>query len=121
MFKATIRQIVTQRKRLSAVTLAIAISMAFLTAALLFGPILNSSFRNRVGAEYRHIDLVVSSVGDPLSEATISQVEGIDGVAGVEPRSVCLARSRVVSAVFRGGSPPRTACATHDERPRWHC
>ncbi|MDQ3542091.1 MAG: FtsX-like permease family protein, partial [Chloroflexota bacterium] len=58
------------------------------TAALLFGPILNSSFRNRVGAEYRLVDVVVSAAGDPLSETVIAQLGGIDGVAGVEPRSV---------------------------------
>ncbi|MDQ3542200.1 MAG: hypothetical protein M3440_16095, partial [Chloroflexota bacterium] len=87
MLNATFRQIFTQRTRLFAVTLALAISMAFLTAALLFGPILNSSFRNRVGAEYQHVDLVVSAVDAPLSDAAISQVSGIDGVAGVEPRS----------------------------------
>ena len=104
MLKATIRQIVTQRKRLSAVTLAIAISMAFLTAALLFGPILDSSFRNRVGAEYQHVDLVVSAIDAPLSDAAVSRIREIDGVAGVEPRSLVY-----TSANGRGSSVYLTA------------
>jgi putative ABC transport system permease protein len=110
VIRTTIRQVVSQRKRLTAVTLAIAISVAFLTATLLFGPVLNQSFRNRVGAEYRHVDLIVQAGDRPLDAAAISRLRAIEGVAGVEPRAVSYmeAHGRGSSVYLIGANVPTT-------------
>lgn len=110
MFRTAIRQVVSQRKRLAAVTLAIAISVAFLTATLLFGPVLNQSFRNRVGVEYRHVDLIVQAEDRPLSDAAIIRLRAIAGVAGVEPRTLVYidAQGRGSAVFLIGSNVPTT-------------
>lgn len=104
ILNAILRQVVTQRRRLIAVTLAIAIGTAFLTATLLFGPVLEASFRNRVGAEYRYVDLIVSALDRPLTDSSIARMREVEGVAGVEPQPLVF-----IDATGRGSAVYLTA------------
>lgn len=87
MIKATIRQLQAQRMRLIGVSLAIIIGVGFTTTTFLFGTILETGFRNSVGAEYGVIDFVLESQDAPFTPETISAVEALDDVADVQPGS----------------------------------
>lgn len=87
MITATIRQLRAQRMRLIGVGLAIMIGVGFTTATLLFGTILETGFRNSVGAEYGVIDFVLESQDTPFTPETIAAVEALDGVSDVQPGS----------------------------------
>lgn len=73
-------------RRLIAVALAIVLGIGFLTATLLFGQVLDTTFRNAIGAEYRNIDVVVEPVDRELTEATVRSIGDVPGVAEVDPR-----------------------------------
>ena len=75
-------------RRLLAVALAIVLGIAFLTATLLFGRVLDDTFRNTIGSEYRNIDVVVEPLDRPLTDATVRDIGAIPGVAEVDPRAL---------------------------------
>ncbi len=75
-------------RRLLAVALAIVLGIAFLTATLLFGRVLEETFRNTIGAEYRNIDVVVEPIERELTDATVLRIGDVAGVAEVDPRAV---------------------------------
>jgi len=85
MTNVTIRHILAQRTRLIGVGLAILVGVGFLTATLLFGAVLESGFRNAVGAEYRAIDFVLETDEEPFTPQQIDDIEALDGVADVQP------------------------------------
>ena len=84
MLKATILQLLAQRKRLIGVGLAIMIGVGFMAITMLAGKVLDQGFRNSVGAEYQHIDFIVES-GETSLAGSVDEVEAVDGVADVQP------------------------------------
>lgn len=86
-FRALI-QLRAHARRLLAVALAIMLGIAFLTATLLFGRVLDETFRNTIGSEYRNIDIVVEPVERELTDATVRSIGIVPGVAEVDPRAL---------------------------------
>lgn len=81
-------QLRAHARRLIAVALAIVLGIGFLTATLLFGQVLDTTFRNTIGAEYRNIDVVVEPVDRDLTDETVRAIGEIPGVADVDPRAL---------------------------------
>lgn len=112
MRTAAIRQVLAQRARLLGVGLAIFVGVAFLTATLLFGVVIEQGFRNAVGQEYRHIDLVAESRNEPFTAGAIAEIQALDNVAAVQAGSPTYVelraggRSGSLSAVEVPGAGP---------------
>ena len=88
MHIAPLMQLRAHARRLMAVAFAIVLGIAFLTATLLFGRVLDETFRNTIGSEYRNIDVVVEPVERELTDATVQGIGSVPGVAEVDPRAL---------------------------------
>ncbi len=85
MLRASIRHLLTSKRRQAGASLVIMLSVAFLVTTLLAGDAMRQGLRNMVGAEFANIDLAVDSQGESFTDVDIASIGGIDGVAAVQP------------------------------------
>lgn len=74
-------------RRSLAIMIAVIIGVAFVTAALLSGSLLNASIAQSVGAQLRGTDVLLAADSQPLDRALverISQIDGVQQVAAIE-------------------------------------
>ncbi|GGC98188.1 ABC transporter permease [Tersicoccus solisilvae] len=110
MLTVTLSQLKSQPRRFTAVVLAVAIAVAFVCAALLFGDSSRATLRTTVGEAYAKADLVVSAGDDaPLSDAAVTAAARTDGVAEAFAPRQTLATAAAGDRVFRplvSAAPP---------------
>lgn len=83
MLRATLLHIMTGKRRLFGVGLAVMLSIAFLSASLLTGDTLREGFRSTVGSEYSTIDFEIQSQENTLTAEDIASIGTISGVTEV--------------------------------------
>lgn len=81
------RHLMSQRRQLIGVALAITLSVAFLVITQMTGSTLRNGFEQAVGRNYQHIDLELRLAGDDRQFTTtdLAAIDDLPGVTGSQP------------------------------------
>ncbi len=83
MLQVSLSQLKTHSRRFIAITLAVLLAVAFLSATLMVNASAKASLRSSIGEEYAAADLVISPPGnDPLTQGAADKVAASSVVAG---------------------------------------
>ncbi len=87
MISLSWRQLISQRRQLLGIALAITLSVAFLVITQMTGSTLRNGFEQSVGRNYQHIDLALTLAGDSraFSPADLAAIEDVPGVSVSQP------------------------------------
>ncbi len=87
MISLSWRHLVSQRRQLTGVALAITLSVAFLVITQMTGSTLREGLQQTVGRNYQHIDLALTLTGDTrqFTSDDLAAIEDLPDVAGSQP------------------------------------
>ncbi|MFE2019243.1 ABC transporter permease [Streptomyces sp. NPDC059499] len=94
MLRTALRNVLAHKARLLMTVLAVMLGVAFVSGTLVFADTLSNAFRSQSAKSYDDVAVAVTSYGDPnaadkepgLSQKTLDEIAGLDGVTAVHGR-----------------------------------